>query len=88
MVEKELLTQIKNGNYVVAKEKPLVVSPIAAIPKPDSADIRLIHDGSIPKGTSMNSYAQLQSVRYQTLEQATSLAKCNSYLAKVDLKAA
>ena len=36
----------------------------------------------------MNSYAHLQSVRYQTLEQATSLPKCNSYLAKVDLKAA
>ena len=44
-VEQELLTQIKEGNYCVASEKPTIVTPLAAIAK-DDGGIRLIHDGS------------------------------------------
>lgn len=88
-VEKELRSQIIQGNYIVASEKPAVVSPLAAIPKGDgSGDIRLIHDGSRPVGQAMNDYATLHSERFQTIQDACSLAKPGYWCAKVDLKAA
>lgn len=88
LVEKELLKQIENGNYVVINEPALVTSALGAIPKDDSNEVRLIHDGSRPVGEAMNDYSALYPVRYQTLEEAYSLAKPNYYMAKVDLKSA
>ena len=86
-VEKELMEQIKLGNYVVASKKPTVVSALAAIPK-DNGDVRIIHDGSRPEGSGMNSYSIPQSVKFQSVKDACDLAKPNYYMAKVDLQAA
>ena len=66
LVEKELKTQIEQGNYVIASKKPAIISPLGAIPK-DDGSVRLIHDGSLPEGFSMNKYTDHHSVRYQTL---------------------
>jgi hypothetical protein len=88
-VEKELRSQIVQGNYIVATEKPAIVSPLAAIPKDDgSGDIRLIHDGSRPSGQVMNDYADLHSERFQTIQDACDLAKPGYWCAKLDLKSA
>ena len=55
LVEKELKIQIEHGNYVIASKKPAIISPLGAIPK-DDGPVRLIHDGSLPEGFSMNGY--------------------------------
>ena len=87
-VEKELVAQIQQGNYVVAKTQPAIVSPLAAIPKDGSDEVRLIHDGSRPAGAAMNDYTGHHSVRYQTISDACRIAKPGYYLAKLDLKSA
>lgn len=46
-VEKELIDQITKGQYILASEKPTIVSALTAIPK-DDGSVRLIHDGSKP----------------------------------------
>lgn len=87
-VEKELISQIEIGNYIVASKKPLVVSPLAAIKKEDGESIRLIHDGSRPFGKAMNDYATLHSERFQTVTDACKIARQGYWCAKLDLKAA
>ena len=87
-VEIELIRQIQSGCYVMASEPPLIVSPLGAIPKEGSDDVRIIHDGSIPQGEAMNDYCDKTSVCYETLDQASKLAKPNWFMAKVDLKSA
>lgn len=88
-VEKELRAQIKQGNYVIASEKPAIISPLAAIPKDESGEkVRVIHDGSRPLGGAMNDYATLHSERFQTIADACKIAKKGYWCAKLDLKAA
>lgn len=86
-VEAELVTQIKQGNYVVASRKPTVISALGAIPKTDGS-VRLIHDGSRPVGGAMNDYSTPDSVKFQSLQDACTLAKPGYYMAKIDLQAA
>ena len=87
LVEKELKTQIEQGNYAIASEKPAIISPLGATPK-DDGSVRLIHDGSLPEGFAMNEYIDHHSVRYQTLQDACRLAKPGYYCAKLDLHSA
>ena len=49
-VEAQIKEEISNGRYIVTRDKPLVISALGAIPKPDSGDLRLIHDCSRPEG--------------------------------------
>jgi len=56
-VEKELKTQIEQGDYVIASKKSAIISPLGAIPK-DDVSVRLIHDGSLQEGFAMNEYTQ------------------------------
>ena len=86
-VEEELKYQIHNGCYKVCESKPIIVSPLGAIPK-DNADIRIIHDCSRPTGNSLNDYAIPSSVHYENLERAYELAGPGMYMCKVDLKSA
>jgi hypothetical protein len=89
LVDKEFKHQLQLGNYVPAKCKPSVVSPLGAILKEGGNEVRIIHDGSRPIGDAMNDYTKsLHSTHYQTLDEAYTLAKPNTYLAKVDLKSA
>ena len=37
-VEKQLLSEIKLGHYMVTETRPLIVSALGAIPKPDSKE--------------------------------------------------
>jgi hypothetical protein len=75
------------GYYFVASQKPTVVSAVAAIPKPNGK-IRVIHDGSRPRGTAMNDYATPDKVKFQSLDDACRLANQGYFGAKLDLQAA
>jgi hypothetical protein len=86
-VEAEVVMQLNVGNYVIASQKPTVISALGAIPKADGS-VRLIHDGSRPVGGAMNDYSTPDSVKFQSLQDACTLAKPNYYMAKIDLQAA
>ena len=54
VVEQTILAEIQQGNYVITATKPTVVSALGAIPKPNSPEVRLIHDFSRPHGQAVN----------------------------------
>ena len=88
-VEKAIREEIQRGNYIITSEKPTIVSALGAIPKPDSDNIRLIHDCSRPQHSNLNLYTGTQHhYSYVTVDNAVSLIKNNAYLAKIDLKSA
>ncbi len=86
-VEQLILEEVRAGHYVIVDKKPMICSPLAAVPKANGA-LRLIHDGSRPAGNSMNTYAQSPPVSYQSLDDALSVLRPGMYMAKVDLKSA
>lgn len=87
MVEKAICTELNNGRYVVARERPRIVSPLAAIRK-SNGDIRLIHDCSRPHGQSLNDAAVSIKVKYESLRDAEKFLEQGMYLCKVDLSTA
>ena len=69
-VEQTILEEIAVGNYVVTENKPVIVSALGAIPKPDSSEVHLIHNCSRPNGRGLNDYIQLHLFKFQTLDDA------------------
>ena len=84
-VEQTIREELQSGNYVISSVKPTIVSAIGAIPKPDSSEIRLIHDCSMPKGKGVNSYISVDKHKYQTVDDAVKLITPDSWLAKIDI---
>lgn len=84
-MEKQIKIEIKNGNYVVTKVKPLITSALGSVPK-DNGSVRLIHDASMPSNFCLNSLVAEKSCSYMDLNYACKLIKPNDYLCKVDLK--
>jgi len=58
------------------------------VPKPDSDDLRLIHDCSQPTGAAVNDYIEIDKAKFQTIDDALDLIKPGYYMAKIDLKSA
>ena len=85
-VEENILQEIASGNYVEVNDKPLIISALGAVPKPDSDDIRIIHDCSMPPGRGVNSYIEIEKQRFETLDDAVHSVKRGYFLAKVDLR--
>lgn len=85
-VEQTILEEIAEGNYIVTEVKPTIVSALGAIPKPNSSEVRLIHDCSRPPGRALNDYISCQSFKFQTLDDAIKLLKPNYFMAKIDLR--
>ena len=85
-VESTLLEEIAIGNYVISEVKPTILSETGAVPKADSEGIRLIHDSSQTKGSAVNDYADIDSFKYETTDDAIKLLKPGYYMAKVDLR--
>ena len=84
----QVLREIECGNYVLCDKPPQIVSPMAAIPKPDG-EVRLIHDCSRPTGQSVNDYCSIDwSQRFARIDDAADLITEKCYFAKVDLKSA
>lgn len=49
-VERTILEEIAEGNYVITDSKPIIIRALGAIPKPDSFEVHLIRDCSRPIG--------------------------------------
>lgn len=80
--------EIEAGNYVICDTQPAVVSPMAAIPKPDG-DVRLIHDCSRPTGKAVNDYCTSDwHQKFSRVDDAAALMTRGCYFAKVDLRSA
>ena len=86
MVEQTIRQEIALGNYVVSPTKPRIISALGAIPKPNSPEIRLIHDCSRPHRQAVNNYITTNLFKLQTLDDATTLLGPNYYMAKIDLQ--
>ena len=63
-VRQTLLEEIAEGNYRVVNKKPTIISALKAVPKPESDEIRLIHDCSQPKGSALNDHAEIDSFKF------------------------
>lgn len=85
-VEETIRNEIMHGNYVISATKPRIISALGAIPKPESSEIRLIHDCSRPHGQAVNDYIETSSLKFQTLDDAIKLLRPNYYMAKIDLR--
>ena len=85
-VEEALLSEIAAGNYVPVNHKPTIVSALGAVPKPDSDELRLIHDCSMPPKLGVNSYINIEKQKFQTVDDAVKVVKRGYFLAKVDLR--
>ena len=84
----QVLREIQNGHYVVCEEPPDIVSPMAAIPKPDG-DVRLIHDCSRPVGEAVNDYCSTDwHQKFSRVDDAAAVMSEGCYFAKVDLRSA
>ena len=80
--------EIEAGNYVICDSKPAIISPMAAIPKPDGG-VRLIHDCSRPTGMAVNDYCSADwHQKFSRVDDAASLMTPGCYMAKVDLRSA
>ena len=87
-VSSQILSEIQEGRYVTVKEKPTIVSPLAAIAK-DDGTVRLIHDASKPVNLALNDCVLYHDkVKYQSIQDAVNLLKPGSYCCKIDLKSA
>lgn len=87
-VEQQIKAEIEHGNYVLTSEKPVIVSALGAIMKPEGG-IRLIHDCSLPVGQSVNDYAELsEHYKFETVDRVARNLKAGMWLNKVDLKQA
>ena len=67
-VEKSILEELEAGNYAVTTHRPTIISALGAVPKPDSDDLRLIHDCSMPPSLGVNNYISIDKQSFQTLE--------------------
>ena len=85
-VEKQLCSEIDKGHYLITDTKPLIISALGAIPKPESEELRLIHDCSRPLGNSVNTFAEPQSFQFNTIDNACSYIRRGYHMAKIDLK--
>ena len=76
------------GHYVVTTSKPMIISPLGLVPKSDGGH-RLIHDCSLPLGSSVNDNTVLcDKQTYESIDSAVALLKPGYHMAKVDIKAA
>ena len=85
-VEQAICNEIAEGNYIVTNDRPVIISALGVIPKPDSTEVHLIHDCSRPLGEGLNDYIQTQSFKFQTLDDAIKLLGANRFMAKIDLR--
>ena len=83
-----ILSKLREGRYIATQEWPKIISAQCAIPKSNSDKICLIHDASRPANYGLNSLAQPDSFKYQTMDDAVANLAPSYYIAKVDLASA
>ena len=84
----QVIKEIENGHFVVCDKPPKIVSPMAAIPKPNG-NVRLIHDCSRPVGEAVNDYCSVDwQQKFSRVDNAAAIMTEGCYFAKVDLRSA
>lgn len=84
----QILKEIRMGYYEVVSAPPLIVSPMGVIPKPEGG-VRLIHDCSLPRGSSVNDYCSSDwHQKFSRVDDAAALVTEGCFMAKVDLQSA
>ena len=78
-VEQTILQEIEEGNYCISPSKP-------TIPKPDSAELDLIHDCNMPPEKAVNDYIDIDKFKFQTIDDVIQLIDKGYCLAKLDLR--
>ena len=87
-IKKIIVEETELNHYIVTDVKPVIVSPTGSVPKSDGG-YRLIHDCSMPPGSSLNDYAPIfDKYKYESVDTAVSMITLGSFLAKVDIKSA
>ena len=82
----QVRAEIECGNYRICDSPPAIISPMAAIPKPDGG-VCLIHDCSRPPGQSVNDYCSSDwKQKFSRVDDAAAMMTEGCYFAKVDLK--
>ena len=87
-VEEQLSKEIALGRYQICVDKPKIISALGAVPKPNSSELRLIHDCSRPKDKGLNSYAIPDKFSFSSVDSAVQMITPNAWMAKLDLKSA
>lgn len=83
---KQVVNEIKCGNFVICDTPQKIVSPMAAIPKPDGG-VRLIHDCSRPPGQSVNDHNSADwQQKFSRIDDAANFMTKGCFFAKVYLK--
>lgn len=88
LVEEQIKHELLHGHYQLSGGPATIVSALGAIPKPNTSQVRLIHDCSQPAGSALNDFATTEKVSFQCIDDAVQLIKPNCYLGKVDLQSA
>ena len=84
----QVLRETENGHYVVCDKPSQIISPLAAIPKPDG-DVRLSHDCSRPEGEAVNDYCSTDwHQKFARVDDAAAVLTEGCLLAYVDLQSA
>ena len=84
-----ILDEVRKGRYVKCKDwMPDIISPLGLVPK-SSGGFRLIHDCSLPIGSSVNDFTvTMDKCKYESVDSAVATLTPHCYMAKVDIKAA
>ena len=84
----QVIKEVQNGHYVVCDTPPQIISPMAAIQKPDG-DVWLIHDCSRPVGEAVNDYCSADwQQKFSCVDDAAAVMTKGCFFAKVDLRSA
>ena len=79
-VEKQILTEIQEGRYVVVQAKPTIISALGAVLK-KAGGVRIIHDASRPEGQSLNSFASIENkLTFETIANAEMMIQPGWYM--------
>lgn len=85
--EAQIIEELQNGRYHIARAQPKIVSALGAIDK-GNGKVRLIHDASRPSGSAINDFCTPEKFQYENLQSAVDLITPSCYMAKADISQA
>jgi len=81
-----LAEEVAQGWLVPVSEQPRFVHPLGAVPKSDGG-LRVIHDHSVPLGSSVNDHEVYMRCSWDSLESALQFLVPHVYMARLDVSA-
>lgn len=89
-IDNLIKSELSNGKYVLAADKPHCVHALGAVPKKESQKWRPITDCKRPIGFSVNSYMSttFREFTYTTVDKVIDMIKPGYFMSSVDIAAA